>query len=266
MLIDDFYHKFDGQVPRPDGVLKIHNVAEYINTTNMNALPGAEDAICLRKPFPVTWFDFAIPSDKYTIHIAALSEEGPIENELYGCSTLYLVKRGQDPFRVLGETTIVYTEQGKYVQDKRNRVMPYSNDDRQLAETTLHEMCDFVDDCDRVVILALNFLHCRNVEIVENPLRAIEIKARKAGNRDYFEKYYTLRIDPIKRILNTEGQAETRGLKYALHICRGHFKTYEGKGLFGKYPGTYFWPAHVRGDGTVGKIHKDYSIEPRGEK
>lgn len=263
MLIDDVYSIFDSQVPRPDAVFRIHNVAEYVYRTGMKMLPGHEDAICLRRAFPITWFDFRVPANKDEIHIGALSQETLIDNRLYGCSTFYFIKCSQGPFNILGEGTVVYTEKGKYVHDKRNQFILYGRDNEEWSEVLSNTMHDLLCECDAVLTLALNFLHCRNVEIIENPLRAIEIKARKAENRDYFEKYYTLKIDPIKKILNTEGQAETMGLKYALHICRGHFKTYEGKGLFGKYPGTYFWPAHVRGDETVGKINKDYSIQPK---
>jgi hypothetical protein len=47
-----------------------------------------------------------------------------------------------------------------------------------------------------------------------------------------------------------------------LHICRGHLRTYtEEKPLFGKVIGTFFIPAHLRGDEKVGTVVKDYQLE-----
>jgi hypothetical protein len=50
-----------------------------------------------------------------------------------------------------------------------------------------------------------------------------------------------------------------------LHICRGHFKTFtEEARLFGKYTGTYWWPAHVRGSVDEGVVEKDYRVRLDG--
>jgi len=48
-----------------------------------------------------------------------------------------------------------------------------------------------------------------------------------------------------------------------LHITRGHFKDYrDGKGLFGKYQGLFWWDQHVRGDPDNGVVLKDYHVDP----
>lgn len=86
------------------------------------------------------------------------------------------------------------------------------------------------------------------------------LKARQKHSRPFFEKYYTLEINPMTKVLKTEGQINTNGLKQALHLCRGHFKAYDGKGLFGKYTGTYWWPSHYRGNESIGLINKTYEI------
>ena len=76
--------------------------------------------------------------------------------------------------------------------------------------------------------------------------------------------FKTLEIEPMKRILRTEGQSEKTGLRQALHICRGHFKDYsKGGGLFGKYKGLYWWESQVRGSVSEGTIVKDYSVKAK---
>jgi len=76
-----------------------------------------------------------------------------------------------------------------------------------------------------------------------------------------------LEIDPMKEVLRTEGQVATVGLQKALHICRGHFKTYDEKPLFGRLKGTFWWPQTLRGSANQGVVLKDYAVKaPLEEK
>ena len=53
------------------------------------------------------------------------------------------------------------------------------------------------------------------------------------------------------------------GPKKALHIFRGHFKTYsEDRPLFGKVAGTFWWEGSVRGSLAKGKVDKEYQVSP----
>lgn len=110
-------------------------------------------------------------------------------------------------------------------------------------------------------LLALCFMNCKNVELIPRPLVTSKPAKGKMQNRGPVDKFHVLKIDPIKRVLDGEGQSGTKGLKHALHICRGHFKDYQsGAGLFGKYKGLYWWDSHVRGDHTLGTVTKDYDV------
>lgn len=111
--------------------------------------------------------------------------------------------------------------------------------------------------------LGQSLMHCKNVSRVaheiDEPPKAIR------HNKDAAPKYryHVLQIDPMKEVLRTEGQSETVGMKKALHICRGHFRTYseESKGLFGRgQHGTFFIESHVRGSAKRGVVAKDYAI------
>lgn len=109
------------------------------------------------------------------------------------------------------------------------------------------------------VLLSISFMHCKNVELVEHkPGRT----HRERRHRPRIT-YHTLEIEPMKKVLRSEGKSGETGIKMALHICRGHFKDFsKGKGLFGKYKGLYWWDSQVRGDVEQGEARKDYSISP----
>jgi len=111
--------------------------------------------------------------------------------------------------------------------------------------------------------LALSFLHCKNVQMKTTDLKGTPLaksRVKKHGVPGAL-KFHILEIDAITKILNEMGRAGSEGLKHALHICRGHFKTYtEDAPLFGKHVGTYWWDNRVRGTSERGISIKDYSI------
>ncbi len=115
------------------------------------------------------------------------------------------------------------------------------------------------------VLFGLQFMHCKNVKVQENQPAP---KLSKAFNRRHGRpllSYKTLEIEPMKRVLESEGGIAQNGLKKALHICRGHFATYTPeKGMLGRKldaPVTVWKPAHVRGDSSNGIVQKDYKVK-----
>lgn len=96
--------------------------------------------------------------------------------------------------------------------------------------------------------LAMSFLHCKNVTLVENHVPAPLAKKYRARHGVAPCTYKTLIIEPLKKILRSEGRSGEVGIQKALHICRGHFRDYrEGRGLFGRYHQLVWMPAIVRG-------------------
>jgi hypothetical protein len=112
-----------------------------------------------------------------------------------------------------------------------------------------------------VVLLTLSFLHCRNVDVREvSPTEKLSRKAARKRGRP-LTSYHVLDIHPMRRVLDREGDAQTKGLGHAVHICRGHFKTFAADApLFGKHTGTYWWESQVRGKAEHGAVEKDYRI------
>lgn len=113
--------------------------------------------------------------------------------------------------------------------------------------------------------LALSFMHCKNVHVIDaEPEVSRQVRRlRSRAGLPPEPKHKTLVIDPMKEVLRREGGSERVGLQRALHICRGHFSHYsDERPLFGKYAGTFWVPAHVRGSTEAGAITKDYRVLP----
>ena len=110
-------------------------------------------------------------------------------------------------------------------------------------------------------LFAFSLANCQNVttSLVHPPEKLSRAHTRRRGLP--LSRYYTLNIEPMKKILREEGQVESHGLKHALSVCRGHFASYtEGKGLFGKYHGQFWISQHVRGLASHGVVTKAYAV------
>lgn len=107
-------------------------------------------------------------------------------------------------------------------------------------------------------LMALTFMACKNVTVREGELA--EVKQRVvAGQRIPQVKYKVLEIQPMIKVMRDAAVGIT-GKKSPLHVCRGHFKDYRERGLFGKVKGIYWWDHHVRGNADEGVVFKDYSV------
>ncbi|HEX2274928.1 MAG TPA: hypothetical protein VHG90_13730 [Acidimicrobiales bacterium] len=111
------------------------------------------------------------------------------------------------------------------------------------------------------VLFAISLMHCRNVTLrTVEPAQSLSRKAQRRSGHPLL-RYQVLEISPMRRILETEGAAMTKGLGHALHICRGHFKTYTRKApLFGKHVGRYWWSDVARGTPARGVVTSDYRV------
>ena len=97
-----------------------------------------------------------------------------------------------------------------------------------------------------VPFLTLSFLHCKNVEVVDDTMpEKLARKHRKRGRS--VSSFHVLKIDPmVRRVQRVEGEQGV-GTAQALHIMRGHFKDYTQRGLFGQHKGMFWWEQQVRG-------------------
>lgn len=108
-------------------------------------------------------------------------------------------------------------------------------------------------------LFALSLLHCKNTTLRQvDPPEKLARAASKRGRP--LHRYHVLEVEPMREILERDGDASHSGLKHALHICRGHFKDYRERGLFGRNHGVYWWPQYARGDVERGTVAKDYAV------
>jgi len=72
--------------------------------------------------------------------------------------------------------------------------------------------------------------------------------------------------EPMTKALKTEGGIEKSGPRKALHLVRGHFKSFSAdKPLFGRVVGTFWWESSIRGSLAKGRVEKDYEVNPPQE-
>lgn len=114
------------------------------------------------------------------------------------------------------------------------------------------------------VSLAGVFCNCKNVEVKEVVDAKVtrDIFRRKHGLPQV--KYHTIIINPGAHGLYSDS-VESDEVDRALHFCRGHFKRYDKKLLFGKIRGTFWVETHLRGKAIAGQSIADYSF-PQAEK
>jgi hypothetical protein len=124
------------------------------------------------------------------------------------------------------------------------------------------------DDVSQIIVnnipiafVSIAFAHCKNVTTHTHEYHR---RIRNCSGKKISAKvtHRTLTIDPMKKVLETEGDIQHNGIAKALHICRGHFKDYRNSaGLFGKYKGLYWWDMHTRGTEKAGVVIKDYRVK-----
>ena len=120
---------------------------------------------------------------------------------------------------------------------------------------------DFVANLLFPVLLTISFLHCKNIKL--NTITPPEKLSRKYQKRHGKElvRYHVLEIAPLKRLIDKYRTGLKTDLRRALHICRGHFKTFTTDSpLFGHHIGTYWWTPQVRGSKSTGVVLKDYRV------
>jgi hypothetical protein len=109
------------------------------------------------------------------------------------------------------------------------------------------------------------FMHFKNVVVEREELsRQAQRQAERRENKgEPFLKFNVLNIEPMKRVLRSEGRQDSVGIKRAFGLVRGNYATYdEDNPLFGKYTGKFWREAHWRGSRDIGEVVKKYNANP----
>lgn len=108
-------------------------------------------------------------------------------------------------------------------------------------------------------LAAIGWLNCKNVSTTEHD-RSKNVKRRRPNkNKATSLSFYTINL-PGSPSGASSGAGKKTGTT-ALHMARGHFKTFtEDAPLMGKHVGTYWWGWQVRGNPERGATVTDYKI------
>jgi hypothetical protein len=107
-------------------------------------------------------------------------------------------------------------------------------------------------------LLALCFMHCKNSRMQDEIApRAERRRAEREGTRPP-TAFKTIQVAPIQRVLSNRKSTSTGN--YEVKIRHGVWRDYrQGKGLFGKYHGLWWWEPILKlkeGEG------RDYAVSP----
>ena len=224
-------------------VLCIQNVANYFFTDPKFDSWTSRDFPNVAPPFPRFWLEYTVPTNVSTkIGVLVTSTPSLIDNRVAKWdlqAELFDYDATEAPFLTgpLGTVHIDVNAEGLIDQLQYENLVDLPS---EQAKTVIQFLFP--------ALLAVSFLHCKNVEVVQNRVPKPLAKKWHARYNQWPSPYQTLVIEPLKQILKHEGHADTAGVKLAMHICRGHFKDYrEGAGLFGKHHVLVWHPSIVRG-------------------
>lgn len=252
-------------------VVKADNVYEYFSEQiHGNEWKGSEKTIPLVAPiFPKYFVEFTNGDNNFGVLFKEKIDRAYCEKmdcEWHMEADLFIGNKFHDPYMYKTvKFHIPLTKSIFYFVDKTGRYRLFDEAGNDVSEKmimkTSKELCD-IDELSYpffVGLLTTSFCHCKNVVDLEHGGKKPGMSRRRNRSTPKY-KYHVLKIEPMKKILRTEGNIEENGLMKALHICRGHFKDYRDKGLFGKHKDIYWWDAHVKGSIAGGIVDKDYRI------
>jgi hypothetical protein len=159
-------------------------------------------------------------------------------------------------FYFMGYNSKYVSPEGKYIPGLSRYYLPSAF--KEKGEQVCRQHIFWNNTAIVPIQFALSLMHCKNV-IFKDAVH----KHRGATNKNKknFFRYRVLEIAGTKKTLYEEGNVAKTGIKKALHICRGHFRSYdETKKLFGRVTGTFWIPMHTRGNANLGIVDKDYLI------
>ena len=265
-------------------------VAQNVVAAVTDSLDGGEwlpwrNFPSMRAPFPITWLEWDLYAESrdlgpgLRIGMLYTEEDGPVGPDGAPCTTdavgggkalvnylghalLFVHQRRTKSVYYVGQMHFTLNEQGRFI--KPDIPVGYCNDIPPHLEDG--ESC--VLGQMQVGLYAIGLMNCSNigtVEVVPHP------KVSKKREKKYGKplvRYRVIQVVPhtVKKRTKTDPDQVSEGT--ALHLCRGHFKTFtkEGGGL-GRYhiTGTFWWRAQIRGEKKQGMVIHDYEVGQTGE-
>ena len=259
----------------------ISNVIGYMAGVDSKKKWGLHDCSTLITPYATTWFEGVVPvlPDSFMTAIGAWVQRRCSTNlraalrQIYKQGVEYRATNKDDVERSLCDMDGILDQPGWVLKQfnifrtKRHGIPP----PRSILYTFIDDDGQYLDDfcfvavkekgevdAHRNMCLAManivgfttSLLACKNVvvEDCEFPPKQMQKKRRRKG-KSPLTIFKRLRIGPIQEVTKKmKGMTDLERVKQALHLCRGHFKTYtDAMPLLGRHVGTYWWESHARG-------------------
>lgn len=119
-----------------------------------------------------------------------------------------------------------------------------------------------------LLFLTISLMNCKNVELIDQKPSAGLSRKHERRTGEPLVTYKVLKVQSMSTVKHPTDLTQVSNKQQVgesilpLHIARGHFKDFrDGKGLFGKLKGVYWWDQHVRGSIENGAIIKDYDVQ-----
>lgn len=162
------------------------------------------------------------------------------------------IARGEEAY-LLPQNILVPLDERGHIAGEMSIVAP-EGPGAQDTMIAAHQAAD-------IALLALAFMNCKNVRTETTRTPPKLVKARQKRGRISLE-YGVIRL-PKAPGAPARREGGSSGMGVALHLMRGHFKTYTRDApLMGKHVGTYWWPARVRGNPERGARVRSYQVGP----
>jgi hypothetical protein len=177
----------------------------------------------------------------------------------------YLEKRKGKPFGPVAHHLCGLADDGTWFRHSDGQMYWGGGLVRMSAEPPEDVNQDWGDNIAQLLfpaLMAISFMHCKNVSLdaIAPPEKLSRRHLKRYGRP--LVSYRELNIGPIRRVLEQQRKGVGGSLRKALHLCRGHFKTFDADApLMGHATGTYWWGSHVRGAEGVGVALKDYRVQ-----
>ncbi len=144
--------------------------------------------------------------------------------------------------------------------DKNGQEIPLMRITAFIAPFAPPDVADSINIAFLPVAFSLCLCHAKNTTFKDHQPDPKLIKSQIRKKKEPSVTYKTLVIDGLTN--PSEPNGTKGGITRALHLCRGHFRTYTAeKPLFGKHTGLFWTPMHTRGDKSSGEVKKKYVVK-----
>src|SRR3990172_2286915 len=230
ILTKDMISKIDNSE-----IILIDNVAEYFWKSEQDEWDFEKDFPNLAPPFENMWMEYSMPSG--VLHFDGENNKRDSNGTRVGVlfSSVDITESGAKwgllMFLFLGNSERVNNDYFMYglAIDKDGKIAKNGEEVQYMA--IIPEKINATERVQTIydelfvnvypALLAISFLHCKNVEII--PRKSDDEKKEKRNRNSSKIKYNVLEIEPMQKVLREEGKSENLGLKQSLHIFRGHF-------------------------------------------